>query len=806
MCAETTLHADETVLPELATRFRIDLPDLLDRHDMDWPEGPPADWKRGAPLGNGDFGAVVYGFPDALSFVIGKTDVWDRRNDERSWFVGQDFAELRQTYENQDRHAWNRLVHEAAAARPRELPHQTTCGTLRLGIDTGVSAKACAMKVSLREGIAELTWTTRKVRMLVSRAFAVLAVEINRGCEDLGECDPTRNLYAPERPLTELPWEFLRGVGDGNPPMRWDRVGDAFLGTQSFAAGGGFVVGLRIVPVTTTSHAAFTGRIVGQTSNVTAQRLTVLLTVVSFGSLADQLDTPTAKTLALDRLDRAANAGMQEIARQHIAWWCDYWMRGLCTTTDLAVEKWYFRSLYLVGSTIEPGRQAPGLQGVWCGENHTMWCGDYHANINAQCVFWGLLTNNRINMLEPFLRLYEGFANNAREDARTYFNIRGLRFPLAGSIGGHEIVSSKAAALGTDVSASAWIAQLFWQAYEYTGDRAVLQRVYPILRDVALALTDSLTRNAEGLWSIDPCVHFEASNPAFGQWGRNSSFANAMFRMGLANAIAAAQALQTDPVHLAEWRDVLAHMAPPPTTEDGAWKQWENHPPVFGGHNFWLPAVFPCELVSAWHGPEAWRQAARRTWAKIQRLPGEPGTDVSTGSAWCGGQGICEVMRVGDAQHAWTKARWSNTDQENGFIHVYEQGFIQADHGPGMCRVLADAMLMAPGGVVRLFAGVPAGFPARFHSLRAPGGFLISAERRACEVDYVQVLATTNGVLRLANPWPGSAAQANANGEVLLQGEVLQIPLGAGSSCTLTREGRRIEDLPVTAFALAQQQ
>ena len=70
------------------SRFRVNLAELLDRHDMRWREGPPADWKRGAPIGNGDFGAVMHGFPDALGFVIGKTDVWDRINDGRSWFVG----------------------------------------------------------------------------------------------------------------------------------------------------------------------------------------------------------------------------------------------------------------------------------------------------------------------------------------------------------------------------------------------------------------------------------------------------------------------------------------------------------------------------------------------------------------------------------------------------------------------------------------------------------------------------------------------------------------------------------------------
>jgi hypothetical protein len=59
-------------------RFHLDIAALLKRHDMVWPGGPPAHWTLGAPIGNGDIGAVVYGHPDSLSFALGKTDVWEQ--------------------------------------------------------------------------------------------------------------------------------------------------------------------------------------------------------------------------------------------------------------------------------------------------------------------------------------------------------------------------------------------------------------------------------------------------------------------------------------------------------------------------------------------------------------------------------------------------------------------------------------------------------------------------------------------------------------------------------------------------------
>jgi hypothetical protein len=103
------------------------------------------------------------------------------------------------------------------------------------------------------------------------------------------------------------------------------------------------------------------------------------------------------------RLQRALAAGAEAILDAHRAWWKDYWMRGLASVGDRGVEKWYYRSLYLCGSMLRPGRQSPGLQGVWCGENYPWWFADYHSNINIQAVYWGLFTNNRMDMVEPYL-------------------------------------------------------------------------------------------------------------------------------------------------------------------------------------------------------------------------------------------------------------------------------------------------------------------------------------------------------------------------------------------------------------------
>ena len=63
-------------------------------------------------------------------------------------------------------------------------------------------------------------------------------------------------------------------------------------------------------------------------------------------------------------------------------------------------------------------------------------------------------------------------------------------------------------------------------------------------------------------------------------------------------------------------------------------------------------------------------------------------------------------------------------------------------------------LLQSHDGILRIFPAVPASAePVRFHSLRAQGGFLVSAERRENRTMYVIVQSLCGQELRLRNPF-----------------------------------------------------
>ena len=779
-------------------RFSLSLHDLLEPHDMVWPQSRlPVDWMNGAPIGNGDFGATVHGAPDNLTFTFGKTNVWQRYEHEADAFPVP-FAEFRRICRERDEGAYRYWVKESWRRQPGKDSHLTTCGSLRLRLNPGYNPKQAAMRLRLRDGVMEFGYASAKVTAFVSPAYDVLAVEIDRG-----QVDPGSACMAAFVPFETLPWELTRPFPDKDhpdAPVFSEEAGVTYM-TQSVGRGEFYVIGLRALGFGEARQSELPNQLLGQWGKPNARSVGLLLTIVSSRDAADP------RGICRERLMRAESAGGHALLTAQRDHWDKFWRQGLAAVADASVEKFYYRSLYLCGAALRPGCHSPGLQGVWCGELATPWNGDYHSDFNIQAIYWGLFTNNRLDLLDPYLRLYAGFADRLRKTTREVFGMAGLRFPMAASLDGEDFTRGGFWGGLYEPAASAWVAQLFWQYFEYSQDLAWLRGTgYPILRDVARFLTDYLQYDpATGRYIIEPSCHFEAGS--LEGWGRNAHYAVAFFRVGLAQAVRAAETLGVDEAERAAWRERLDHLPNLPM-EGGFLKRLEDRPLDKAHPGFCLiPAVFPAELVSRTHGPLPWRQAAVATWEAIRSHTQDGGL------SWFGGMAMTTALRLGDVENAFQLARWTggqptmgntNIVLENGFTIAAGGDYIQVDHGPGMCRVLADMMLLCIDGVVHLFPGVPQKVSARFISLRSPGGFLVTAEKRGETADYLLVEATVKGEFRLANVWKGRVCVEDADDGTLIaatDADVVSAVLQPERHYLIFPENQRPSELPMVNFA-----
>lgn len=726
-------------MPSAAASREVDRTAVLARCSPRWEgvDGYTAYWGDGAPLGNGDFGAMVYGAPDNLSFLLGKNDLW-LRSTTLSMFPGESFQQLVDIHQRQDAEAFQRLAPTDPLWRDTFRPSTLTNGGF-LTVNLAEASSIARMSQTLRLG--DGTWHAQfetsgldnmwpvapdhEIEAFVSVPDEVLVIRIRRH----------------RLPLRPFSWRLSRPAHellpspetDANDRMAWleqellqgDRYAIAVMQTG---------VDVEMTPIR---------RAVFSETCFTPSHETVL-----FVAMATTRDGCSPLEIASDRVSRAAARGYVALHADHAAWWNRFWQRSWFTCAEPKIEKSWYVSNYLTGSIMRPGKVSPGLQGMWCKENFPPWSADFHGNANIQAIYQGVLGSNHVDLFEPYAALYWHMRAQCRRDTESFFKMPGVRYPHAGSIDGHEMTESDWITLAASYTPSSWIARMFWFAYQHTGDREFLATVaYPIMKDVAEFYAGILNfsgKDAQGHYRIALSIWGEDNSTTLDGWGESSIYDICSFMAAFQQAADSATLLGVDEQERNGWNEMRRNLPELPVDEEGVWLKWHDHSKNgrFTALSLYQQ-VFPCEVASLYSGSETLCRQAMTSWWNHARS--------TLNSAWIGGTPSVGAMRLGDRDWAWKSltAGWSN----NGISGSKVAGMIQADHGPGLSFGINSACALVDGGVLVLFAGIPPEIDVAFHSLRVPGAMLVSAEQHAGHVVHVAIQSLHGGAICLLSPF-----------------------------------------------------
>ena len=101
----------------------------------------------------------------------------------------------------------------------------------------------------------------------------------------------------------------------------------------------------------------------------------------------------------------------------------------------------------------------------------------------------------------------------------------------------------------------------------------------------------------------------------------------------------------------------------------------------------------------------------------------------------------------------------------NGIVGDPPGQMITAMEGLGGIGIVDELLLQSHTGTIELFPQVPLGEPASFRSLRARGGFLVSAAMltgKRDEISGVTVVSEAGGTAMLRTPWSCKKVQVMA--------------------------------------------
>jgi hypothetical protein len=706
-----------------------------------WEQDASDIWYEGALLGNGDLGVSVFGANDQITFAIGKNDFWDRRYSKEPSLQLQ---------------------------TPKPVCRVNLSKVGAVGDTVRRPLQPIRHALSLAEAELETTSPVLRLVTRVQKTRNLIFIRVTSGAEgsilSLSRREDTTGTSIPA-PIHKVESEVGFVIQDLPPESTYPH------GFRCAVAGS---LNNRSMPQ------VFPDKMVWRPTG----ECTLLLAV------ATTRDHPNpegaARALLLDALGREA-----DLRREHLAAWREFWDASWIALDDPELERLWFVHNYLLACAARPGAVAPGMFGPWIVQDKSAWHGGYIMNYNFEQAFAAALSCNHPELLEPYFEVIENVAPAGERFAREAFKAEGLVFP-------HLIYPLDMTNLPLEsvlTSDQAWMIQHFWEYYEHTLDSNFLkQRAYRLIAGCADFLASFATRAEDGSYFFHPSFQVEARETR--HFNRNGTADLAFARYLLKAALKAAAIVSDNSGRVGRWREVLTGLPDyarfrvqqgeilvdieatslekqflPPVDarkciESGVGFRPSKCP---GNQGAWRIQNYPDRLIPVWPAgqidadspPEEVLAALRTLWT----LHTEGVNDLITRHVAAARLGLPTLEQLKrDLQ-----PRWLPNGSIVSQLDVFYDGY-QSHPYFVTCRtagiyienfalplILNEMMLQSQNGVIKLFPSLDVERKAEFRTLRARGGFLVSAAVDRGLVLWAEILATEDQECRVRLPWPAWA-------------------------------------------------
>ncbi len=377
---------------------------------------------------------------------------------------------------------------------------------------------------------------------------------------------------------------------------------------------------------------------------------------------------------------------------------------------DVRFAEAYFQyGRYLLLSSSRPGSLPANLQGIWNEDMEPAWDSKFTININTEMNYWPAeicsLPECHLPLFDHLFRMRE----RGRRVAEEMYGCRGFvahhNTDLWGDCAPQDIYIPAT----YWVMGGAWLCTHIWQHYLHIGDRAFLERMYPVLGEAVLFFQDYLVEE-KGEFVTCPSVSPENTyimpDGTRGRICAGASMDCEILRDLLEGYLKASRVLEISDKAVERAEEILRRLPPIRVGKHGQIMEWrEDYEEADPGHRHisQLYALCPSRQITVDKTPEL-AEAARRT---LERRLSHGGGYTGWSRAWIvnfyarlqDGEGALENLR-----ELWRQSTFPNLMD----THPRKGGYVfQIDGNLGATAAMAEMLMQSDGESIWLLPALP---------------------------------------------------------------------------------------------------